>query len=277
MANSGSASNGSQFFITLAATPHLDDTHSVFGRIVDGMSVVSTIGSANTPLLPSSLTTILSVEITKRGAAASSFDVNAWLLPAVKAVPVDLVQKTDGFALRFVRNAFAQYYPFYTGQLTSWTALSSFSYLHTPAQGDLDVSATTSGQKQRFYRVAKAEYLATIPPAVEGKSLALNVDSIGEAFVFKLTAPPRNEFNFQAPVGSFARNGGAAAPMGAYVWQVDLRRGQLLFAVEEGGSPIVYTFSLTFQTNTAGVFTGKRGNTTQFPFYGSFTMSDLPQ
>lgn len=67
MANSGPNTNGSQFFITLSATPHLDYIHTVFGKVVEGMDVVKNIEQNDK---------MKRVVIVRNGEIASHFIIN---------------------------------------------------------------------------------------------------------------------------------------------------------------------------------------------------------
>ncbi len=65
MANSGPSTNGSQFFITHVETPWLDNKHTVFGNVIDGMDVVNSVSQNDE---------IISIKINAVGDKAKAFD-----------------------------------------------------------------------------------------------------------------------------------------------------------------------------------------------------------
>jgi len=86
MANSGRDTNGSQFFITHKATPHLDGKHSVFGHVVIGQNVVDSIAKDDV---------INKVMIIRNGSAAKNFDAPSVFAQHMVAFQEKLEKKAE--------------------------------------------------------------------------------------------------------------------------------------------------------------------------------------
>ena len=72
MANAGPNTNGSQFFITVVPTPHLNGAHTIFGQVLEGQEIADTISQVPTGAgnRPTQAITIHSIEITETNARA---------------------------------------------------------------------------------------------------------------------------------------------------------------------------------------------------------------
>jgi cyclophilin family peptidyl-prolyl cis-trans isomerase len=123
MANSGLNSNGSQFFITLAATSFLDDVHSVFGEVTSGLSVVQAIGVVAVDGNSKPITPVImqSVTIRRVGAAAQAFNVSAQGLPSVGGAGPNITRSGASYFLQFPRSIYSEYQLFDSSNLTAWT------------------------------------------------------------------------------------------------------------------------------------------------------------
>lgn len=117
--------NGSQFFVTLGATPWLDNVHSVFGSVVEGLAVVEQLGNvitdpADHPVEPQF---ILSVQITRQGEAALAFDplsVNP-PLPEVRPISLGIQRSAANLELTWNSKENHIYHAFFSPDLQSWS------------------------------------------------------------------------------------------------------------------------------------------------------------
>lgn len=124
MANSGPGTNGSQFFVTLASTPWLNDLHSVFGEVVEGFEIVESIGSVTVNASDRPVETVFMNEITieRIGETAAGFAAELVdpPLPSVGAIQSTLGFSGDDLLLNFSAIANQIHYVFFSPDMVEW-------------------------------------------------------------------------------------------------------------------------------------------------------------
>ncbi|NLE00269.1 MAG: peptidylprolyl isomerase [Fibrobacter sp.] len=175
MANSGPNTNGSQFFITLAPTPHLDNRHSVFGKVTEGMDVVNKIGTGDK---------IDSVKIVRVGEAAKNFKTDQAAFDSMKkkiqdkkmAYYNDLLKKSvpgkNGLKYVIQKNgdgkkptAGTKITVHYTGTLTDGTKFDSSRDRNQPFEFVVGTGMVIPGWDQALMEMSKGERrIIIIPP-----------------------------------------------------------------------------------------------------------------
>jgi hypothetical protein len=154
MANSGTNSNGSQFFVTVAPTPWLDNKHSVFGEVVDGLDIVFKINSVPTtndvPIKP---VVMNEVRVLRRGASAAAFDPATVTppLPAVGTVVSQLTLADDRLSLSYPTQAGTMDHVFFGDDFRTWYFGGTFMVSPLNASSLL-------GQPQLFFLVLSGGY-----------------------------------------------------------------------------------------------------------------------
>lgn len=283
MANSGLNSNGSQFFVTLESTPWLDDVHTVFGEVVEGMNIVTNVQQGDI---------IESITIIRNGVDAESFDASAHDLPVVSDANPVLTKTTSAFELSYLQPANAEFFVFHSDDLSIWSRLTGKEmYGISPVASPRDVTSVTTGKSAQFFNVARIHYPDAIytPAAVTGKKLSMTSDpNLGDfPFGFSLDLSFTNETSGTYVLTPTGQSALGPYDISAYGWNQEAYRGQLSAAITGisysgdprfGNDPIVQVrVSLVFSSADAGRYVGNfvtSGGQTP-AFAGMFNLTDL--
>jgi cyclophilin family peptidyl-prolyl cis-trans isomerase len=256
MANSGTNSNGAQFFVTVAPFTSGNNTYSIFGRLVAGSNTVYTINHVATDSNDKPLTNVViqQVAIRRVGPAAEAFDINAYNLPLVSNPPLQIAKGTGQMILTLTNRIFSDNRWFVGTNLSSlapWkvTALG-VEITNTPATTNV---TNPSAFAQKFYRHAQVVYPSSTfaPKNVYGKKLTM---------VFTQGGPATNVITFDsAGGGTYDFPPYPAGTLTGYVWTQDIYRGSFQPITYSGLVPM--NFTLNFTNTLRGFFKGTANNT----------------
>lgn len=254
MANSGIESNGSQFFITYGSFSFLDDSHTVFGEVVENFSTIHTIGQ--TPVnpvndQPINPVTIVSVEIVRQGEAAQSWDPTAYALPEVIESPATMSRDwaTPGKAvLNWPRPGGGEVFVYRTTNFEQW-GIWGVVMDHEPAVANgVDLTSIMAAEQTLFFRTVRAQYPAPIltPAVVRGNRAVVTIPASNLTVRIDFTLASKGTKTYIPGGGTeFTQN------IEEYIFRAEPLR--LLTGInEEGGGGWYYTFVFTSPTEGYG-------------------------
>ncbi|MCP5519486.1 MAG: peptidylprolyl isomerase [Verrucomicrobiales bacterium] len=261
MANSGPDSNGAQFFVTVAATPWLNDVHTILGRVSSGQEIVNAISKVDTDADDHPTTPVVLEHVTIRrvGAEAEAFDIDAQDLPEVAAVALGIQPSGNGVALRYEGAVFAEHLLRSATGLGTWTATSLGVHLSAPADWTIErANEGTAG----FYSLTQVRYPATTraPRDLTGRVLAFAfAEGLGDLTV-----------TFDAQGGGAFDYNGTPGTLRGYSWKQAVYRGELWPIEFDGLVPM--TLRLSFADEQTGTFSGTAYTQPTISVSGSFSL-----
>jgi len=249
MANTGTNSNGSQFFITVASTPFLNDGYTIFGELSSGTNVVVAISQVATNSTSHPLTNVViqSVAIRRVGTAAQAFDIDAQGLPVVTNLTTKIATIVGGVGITFSNLLYADNRLYSSSNLTVWT----------PELLGIDISTPTTNTVHRaidapshLYHVAQVKYASSTlaPKTFFNRTLTVNFNA-GLGVI-------TNNFD-SVGGGTYVYVSGTNTYTGfsSYNWFQQPYRGDLSPIVYTGGLPVM-TLRLNFTSVAGGIFNG---------------------
>jgi len=250
MANSGKNSNGAQFFVTAAATPWLNDVHTIFGRVVSGLETVNAINIVGTGEndRPTNSVIVQSVTIRRVGTAATAFDIHAQGLPQVFNVPLQIAPGSTNVDVTFSNQLHADNRLFASTNLTDWHETKLGIALTEPPSGTATVPATNAAA---FYQLAQVRYPGSTfsPPDVRSRKLTLTFNGGQGSIIIQFDAQNAGTYtyvdgNSEASPGTITEYEWFQEPYAARLWPV-------LYS-----DLVPMTLRLGFNSATGGTFSG---------------------
>jgi peptidyl-prolyl cis-trans isomerase A (cyclophilin A) len=307
MANSGVNSNGSQFFITLAAATQLDDLHSVFGTVIDDASYPNSralldsfrssenflTGANDRPLTP---ITMDSVVISGPDLAAFDLHHPALGLPTVDGLSIQLRHDaaTDAFFLQWLRQRKWDYPVYYSSDLGSWARSGNYLNMDAATNAEVEVNRLFPVNDRGFITMAAVDYSRT-------PDLPTNIFGAGDALVLEIDGGTLTVEFDDARAGNWTFEDNDDAVTSGLIDQYGFHQDLQLVPIPEGGlfaSPANYSFArslaarevtiifdgpvgphaitairpqLSFHTDTSGWYNGLTNSSgLPSPFRGTF-------